>query len=108
MKKINKNQILKLNSPLDETNYYDPGILITKTKGIYAWAENDDSPYIDLLMGYSSSNFGHVNDSIVRIVTEAISRFDNITSFNSADKIELSQKLIDLLPFPGDHIVYYP
>lgn len=109
MKNSNKNDLIKkLNSPLDETNYYNPEALIQKTKGIYVWIEGEENPYIDLLMGYSSTNFGHVNDKIVEIVTEAIKSFDNITSFNSLDKIELSKKLIDLLPFPNDRLVYYP
>lgn len=59
-------------------------------------------------MGYSSANFGHANENILRIVGEAIQDYDNIPCFNSEDKIQLSQRLVDLLPFPGDKLVYYP
>lgn len=103
-----KSRILELNSPLDEISYYNPEMLIEKSKGIYLWAEGDSEPYVDLLMGYSSTNFGHVNDQIKRIVIDSVSKFDNITSFNSASKIELTKKLIALLPFPSDSLVYYP
>lgn len=106
--KSNNNNILKFNSPLDETNYYDPCVLIEKAKGTYLWAKGDEIPYIDLLMGYSSTNFGHANDKILSIVEKAIEKYDNIPSFNSIDKIELSQKLIDLLPFSKDKLIYYP
>lgn len=70
--------------------------------------EGEQKPYIDLLMGYSSTNFGHANDDILKFVKEAIEKFDNITSFNSRDKIELTEKLINLLPHPGRKLVYYP
>lgn len=90
MSKLNV-QIAKYNSPLDETNYYDPFLLVKSAKGIYIWMEGKKEPYIDLLMGYSSTNFGHVNPDIARIVEESVHKFDNITSFNSKDKIEESQ-----------------
>lgn len=106
--KINTKYILRYNSPLDETNYYDPTKLVKKAKGVYVWMESEKEPYIDLLMGYSSTNFGHANDDILKFVKDAIEKFDNITSFNSRDKIELTEKLINLLPHPGKRLVYYP
>lgn len=100
--------ILQFNSPIDETNYYDPTKLVKRAKGIYVWMEDEKEPYIDLLMGYSSTNFGHANDDILKIVRNAIEKFDNITSFNSRDKIELTKKLVNLLPHPEGKIIYYP
>lgn len=100
--------ILQFNSPLDETNYYDVSAMIEKAKGVNLWVKGDEKPYVDLIMGYSSTNFGHANKDILRIVSEAIQNYDNIPCFNSEDKIELSQRLVNLLPFPRDKLVYYP
>lgn len=105
---IKTKDILKYNSPLDETNYYDPAMLVKKAKGIFIWMEGEGEPYVDLLMGYSSTNFGHVNNDVLKIVKGAVEKFDNVTSFNSKDKIILTKRLIDLLPFPGERLVYYP
>jgi len=104
----NIEDILKYNSPVDETNYYNPAKLVKRAKGIYIWMDGEEEPYIDLLMGYSSTNFGHANDDILKFAKEAIEKFDNVTSFNSRDKIELTEKLINLLPHPGKKLVYYP
>lgn len=106
--KINTKDILRYNNLLDETNYYDSTMLVRKAKGIFVWMEGEKDPYIDLLMGYSSTNFGHTNNEVLKIVKKAIERFDNITSFNSADKIMLTKKLINLLHFPDDRLAYYP
>lgn len=106
--KITTKDILRYNNLLDETNYYDSTMLVRKAKGIFVWMEGEEDPYIDLLMGYSSTNFGHTNSDVLKIVKKAIERFDNITSFNSAGKIMLTKKLINLLHFPDDRLVYYP
>jgi 4-aminobutyrate aminotransferase / (S)-3-amino-2-methylpropionate transaminase / 5-aminovalerate transaminase len=94
--------------PIDETVFYDQSVMIEKAKGSYLYAEGDPEPYFDLVMGYSSTNFGHINDKILNFVQEAITKYDNITSFNSESKIELSRKLVNLLPFPNNKTVYYP
>lgn len=93
---------------IDESSIYDPFAQAIRSKGSYIWMDGDDEPYIDLLMGYSSTNFGHVNKDILKFVIKAVKKFDNLTSFNSCAKIELSRKLIDLLPFKEDRLVYFP
>lgn len=94
--------------PIDETTIYDPNRMISRAKGSWIWFEGEHESYLDLLMGYGSTNFGHVNDDILDFVREAITKYDNITSFNSSSRVELSKKLIDLLPYPNEKIVYFP
>lgn len=101
-------EVKRYSIPIDETVIYDQSVMIKKAKGSYLYAEGDTEPYIDLLMGYSSTNFGHVNDRILKFTREAIRKYDNITSFNSRSRIELSRKLVNLLPFPDNKTVYYP
>lgn len=108
MSAITSTDLQTFSIPIDETSIYDQSLIIEKAKGIYLYAHGDTEPYIDLLMGYSSTNFGHTNEKIQRFVVEAIKKYDNITSFNSQAKIELSKKLIQLLPKTGNKVVYYP
>ena len=105
---LTKADIERFNTPIDETVIYDPLSLVKTAKGSKIWIEGDEEPYIDLLMAYSSTNFGHANDNILGFVKEAAERFDNVIAFNSASKIELSRKLVELLPNPGNKIPYFP
>lgn len=36
-----RNNILQFNSPIDETNYYDPCAMVEKAKGINLWIKRD-------------------------------------------------------------------
>ena len=105
---LTKVDIERFNTPIDETVIYNPLSLVTKAKGSKVWIEGEEEPYIDLLMGYSSTNFGHANDYIMGFVKEAAERYDNIVAFNSASKIELSKKLVEMLPNPGNKVPYFP
>lgn len=107
-KPLTKTEIERFNTPIDETVIYDPFSLVKTAKGSKIWIEGDEEPYFDLIMAYSSTNFGHSNDTILGFVKEAAERYDNIIAFNSASKIELSRKLVDLLPNPGNKIPYFP
>jgi len=108
MKKINKADIERFNVPIDETTIYDPLALAIKAKGSKIWIEGEKEPYFDLLMSYSSTNFGHVNSDILKFTKIAAAKYDNIIAFNSADKVMLSKKLVEMLPFPGNKVSYYP
>ena len=106
--KINHSTIARHNSPVDETTIYDPFALVVKAKGSFLWMDGQKMPYIDLLMSYSSTNFGHVNPTIVGFVKKAAEKVDNVIAFNSEYKIKLSQELIRMLPIAGNKVVYYP
>lgn len=108
LKPFTRDDIERFNTPIDETVIYDPFSLVIKAKGSKIWIEGAEEPYIDLLMAYSSTNFGHVNETILSFVKEAAERYDNVIAFNSASKIELSRKLVELLPNSGNKIPYYP
>jgi 4-aminobutyrate aminotransferase/(S)-3-amino-2-methylpropionate transaminase len=108
LKPLTKADIERFNTPIDETVIYDPLSLVTKAKGSKIWIDGEDEPYIDLLMSYSSTNFGHANDTIMSFVKDAAEKYDNVIAFNSSSKIELSKKLVELLPNPGNKIPYYP
>lgn len=107
-KTISKSDIQHYNSPIDETNIYDSLALVKRAKGSKIWIEGKIEPYYDLIMAYSSTNFGHVNTDILKFVKRSICKFDNVVGFNSSSKIELSKKLISSLPHPGNKIVYFP
>lgn len=93
---------------VDESVIYDPMALVERASGIHVWLENQSEPYVDLIMAYSSANFGHANPAVRAIVHEAIDQIDNVVAFNSRDTLELSRKLVGLLPHSGEHQVYYP
>lgn len=105
---ININDIKRYNTPIDETVIYDPLALVTKAKGSLIWIKGEGEPYLDLLMSYSSTNFGHANKDILKCVKSAAEKVDNIIAFNSVSKVELSKKLVDLLSYPGNKIPYFP
>lgn len=106
--KINIDDIKRYNTPVDETIIYDPLAIVIKAKGSQIWMKGKKEPYLDLIMSYSSTNFGHTNKEILRYVKDAAEKVDNIIGFNSASKVELCKKLVELLPRPGNKIPYFP
>lgn len=105
---ISTSDIKQYNTLIDETTIYDPLALVTKAKGSQIWIKGQREPYLDLLMSYSSTNFGHTNNEILKYVKTAAEKVDNIIAFNSTAKVELSKKLVELLPFAGNKVPYFP
>lgn len=94
---------------VDETNIYDANLMVEKASGSYIWFEHDSEPYFDLIMGYSSTNFGHSNPHVIKCVENALKRSDNIPAFNFRERVSLSKKLLDFFPSGGTgYQVYYP
>lgn len=94
---------------VDETSIYDAKLMVEKASGNYIWFEHDPVPYFDLIMGYSSTNFGHNNPHIIKCVENALKRSDNIPAFNFRERASLSKKLLDFFPSGGaGYQVYYP
>lgn len=89
--------IVQLNNdyacPCDESHLYSKLLISQKAKGMYVWFEHDDLPYLDLVMGYSSTNFGHCNSEIKQFALAAIEKLDQLPSFESRDKLLLSEFL---------------
>ena len=79
--------------PCDESKMYDKFLMPVKAKGMLVWFDGQEEPYLDLVLNYSSVNFGHCYQPIVKIVKEVIERVDQIHSFHSKDKLELSEYL---------------
>jgi len=94
---------------VDETGLYNANLMIEKAAGHYIWFEGDSVPYFDLVMGYSSTNFGHNNPDIIRYIQKALQKGDNTPAFNFRERISLSKKLLDYLPFDNNNYqIYYP
>ena len=50
--------------PCDESAMFEQFILPKRGRGMWVWMEEEDDPYLDLVMGYSSLNFGHCHDNL--------------------------------------------
>jgi 4-aminobutyrate aminotransferase-like enzyme len=79
--------------PCDESKMYDRFLMPVKSKGMWVWFEGETDPYLDLVLNYCSVNFGHSYPPIVEIVKKAAERGEQIHSFHSKDKLELSEYL---------------
>lgn len=93
---------------IDETVIYSRYFLVEKAKGSFIWFKDIKEKYIDSIMGYSSTNFGHTNEELSSYVIRAVKKFDNFPTFNSLAKVELSKKLVNLLPNKISAQVYFP
>jgi 4-aminobutyrate aminotransferase/(S)-3-amino-2-methylpropionate transaminase len=45
--------------PSDESKMYDEFLMPVSSKGMWVWFDEQDEPYLDLVLNYSSVNFGH-------------------------------------------------
>jgi 4-aminobutyrate aminotransferase-like enzyme len=96
-------------SPItDEVAMFNTEYRLDHALGSSVWLTNSPDKYTDLIMAYSSTNFGHCQPKIIEAVTQAANRADNIISFNDPQRDELSSRLISKLPFVAeDYQVYY-
>lgn len=93
--------------PCDETKMYDQFLMPEKAKGMWVWFAGEEEPYLDLVLNYSSVNFGHCYPPIVKIVKDVIERVDQIHSFHSKDKLELSEFLSKKVSNDEQYQVYF-
>ena len=93
--------------PCDESKMYDKFLMPVKSKGIWVWFDGQEEPYLDLVLNYSSVNFGHCYPPIVKIVREVVERVDQIHSFHSKDKLELSEYLSKKVSKDENYKVYF-
>jgi len=91
----------------DDTASYEKFLIPTRGSGMYAWCMGDDEPYIDLVMGYSSLNFGHNNPEIVTAAKNALDKLIHIHSFNTEGKLLLSKLLVEELDTNERYGVYF-
>jgi|GEM_PF-6210341 len=92
--------------PQEEHNAMHNTNVVVKAKGPYVWMDDDTEPYIDFVMGYSTSNFGHLNDDILTAFNSLTS--DNVVFFISKEREELIQKFGKALGLDGNWNFYFP
>lgn len=92
----------------DETAMYDRFLVVESTEGCYVRFKDDPDPYLDLVMGYSATNFGHRHPKIVEAVHRAVDSIDHVHSFNSEAKIRVSERLARMFPGHPPVRVYFP
>ena len=93
--------------PCDESKMYDKFLMPVKAKGMWVWFDGEEEPYLDLVLNYSSVNFGHCYPPIVEIAKKVIERVDQIHSFHSKDKLELSEYLAKKVSLDENYKVYF-
>jgi 4-aminobutyrate aminotransferase/(S)-3-amino-2-methylpropionate transaminase len=79
--------------PCDESVMYETLLYPMRAKGMWVWVEDDGDPYLDLVLGYSSNNFGHCHPQIVEAAQEACARLTQVHSFHTRAKLLLSEWL---------------
>ena len=66
--------------PTKRTAHPD-SLKVRKTEGVYIFFEGHDEPFIDLVQGYSTTNWGHRHPDIVKAAAQAIEVVDHVTGF---------------------------
>ena len=102
---------IRFSCPCDETTFYPQSLLAERAEGIYVWTRGDERPYMDLVLGYSSLNFGHCHPRLVAAAQAACARLTQIHGLNCPWKLDLSARLVAALPLPAsaprDYQVYF-
>jgi 4-aminobutyrate aminotransferase-like enzyme len=93
--------------PCDETRMYPRFMLPEKAQGMWIWFEGEEDPYMDLVLNFCSVNFGHCHPVIVNIVKQVAEQVDQIHSFHSSNKLELSEYLARKVSADKQYKVYF-
>jgi adenosylmethionine-8-amino-7-oxononanoate aminotransferase len=85
--------------PLTQHKTSSPPIGIVKAKGALMWDE-DGKEYIDGIASWYTAMYGHCNEFITSRVTRQMLQLDQVvfTGFTHESAVELSEKLIGILP----------
>jgi putrescine aminotransferase len=92
--------------PQEEQNLMKNSQVVSRAEGSQIWMVDDDEPYLDFIMGYSSANFGHLNKYILSGLEGLKS--DNVTFFTSNEREKLRAELGELLQLKGEWKFYFP
>jgi adenosylmethionine-8-amino-7-oxononanoate aminotransferase len=83
------------------TQHQDLGLLpaIVKAKGVYFYDENN-KPYLDAISSWWTCVYGHSHPAIIQAVKNQLDTLDHVLfgGFTHQAAVELSQKLIEILP----------
>ena len=83
--------------PCDEATMYSVPYFPERAAGMFVWMAGDPEPYIDMVMGYSSTNFGHCHPIIVSAVQEAASKLEQVHAFHTRAQLDLCKVLVEQL-----------
>ena len=85
--------------PLTQHKTAAPPLAITKAKGAIFWDENGKS-YIDGIASWYTAMYGHANPYISKAIQKQMENLDFVmfSGFTHGPAIELSERLMDILP----------
>jgi adenosylmethionine-8-amino-7-oxononanoate aminotransferase len=85
--------------PLTQHKTSTPPIAIVRAKGVLMWDE-DGKEYIDGIASWYTAMYGHCNEFITSMVSRQMLQLDQVvfTGFTHKAAVELSEKLIEILP----------
>lgn len=92
--------------PCDESTMYDNFLIPYKAEGIKVWSKGHDEPFIDMVLGYSSLNFGHNYPALIESIRSNL-RLQQIHSFHTEKKLVLSKFLADKVSKDEKYKVYF-
>jgi adenosylmethionine-8-amino-7-oxononanoate aminotransferase len=93
--------------PLKQHQTHPDSLAIVKAKGCHLFDEEGNS-YIDAISSWYTCMYGHSNDFITKRVAEQMQSLDQImfSDFTHEPAIELSEKLIEILP-EGQNRIFF-
>nr|WP_246865736.1 adenosylmethionine--8-amino-7-oxononanoate transaminase [Croceivirga thetidis] len=93
--------------PLTQHQTAPPPLAITKAKGALIWDECGNS-YIDGIGSWYTAMYGHANEHIINAMTNQMKQLDFVmfSGFTHAPAIELSERLLDILPSNQSRIFF--
>ena len=93
--------------PLTQHKLHPNHIPIVKAKGALLFDENQKS-YIDGIASWYTCMYGHCNEEITRKIKQQLDELDQVvfSGFTHPPAIELSEKLIEILPGNMDKIFF--
>jgi|GEM_PF-5580994 len=67
---------------------------ILRADGLHVWLEGDAQPYVDLVQGFSTTNWGHRHPEVVQTALRALPQIDHVTGVRDPVHEEVSARLI--------------
>jgi putrescine aminotransferase len=57
---------------------------VVRSEGLYVWLEGDDDPFVDLVQGFATTNWGHRHPKLIDAAKKALEEVDLVTGFRDA------------------------
>lgn len=90
----------------DRDNEFPGCRTVRRTEGLYVWFDGDTEPYVDLVQGFSTTNWGHRHAAIISAAHSALEEIDHVSGFSDGAEENVKRRLLRGCGFDSGNVYF--